>query len=395
MTTYFYNEDATETVTGLSEAAGYDGSTSATLPDDSSAASRLNNVVSTLQSGDILNVKKASGDIIWYASTVTSTAATDGPTRATGVGPVDIIGYGTTVGDGVRPNVDMRSSTWRFNRAAGMIKSLNMKGTYANSGMIRISDSALITECRIESSAGPGLELFEEGKADRCEIINTESVGTPSGYQQYAVSLYGLDNVHLTNCYVESRNGSGGIFIRRRSGASIVQNCIINVNLDVDGAGNANGHGICLESAGYNRVSVMHNIIHNASTGIKLDRSGSDDRAASAFCYNIISSCSKAIDGDSFYNQPADDSEARITNPMRSYSNFLFANTSNSFLNNETDLTLLTSDPFVNVATKDFTIKRPNDLGYAKQFLQAEAAETITRNSLIGTQVPAEIARSF
>ena len=98
MTTYFYNEGATETVTGLSEAAGYDGSTSATLPDASSGASRLNNVVAALQSGDILNVKKASGDIIWYGSVTTTTAATDGPTRASGVGPVDIIGYGTTEG---------------------------------------------------------------------------------------------------------------------------------------------------------------------------------------------------------------------------------------------------------------------------------------------------------
>ena len=141
----------------------------------------------------------------------------------------------------------------------------------------------------------------------------------------------------------------------------------------------------------------MNTIIHNANVGLQLDRSGSDDRGPQAFSYNIFSSCSKAIDGDSFYNQPANTSESRINNPLRSYSNFFYANTSNSFINNETDPTYLTSDPFVNVTTKDFTIKQPNDFGFAKEFLQAGASgsDTITKNTLIGIRAPGEIARSF
>ncbi len=396
MTTYYYNEDATTTVNGLSEAGGYDGSTTATLPDASSAASRLSSVVNALQSGDILYVKKTSGEITWHASVTSSTKTTDGPTRATDVGPVDVIGYGTTPGDGVRPNVNMGSKVWKFRRAAGMIQSINFTGSYTNAGMIEINDGALITQCRIESSAGPALLISDEGKADRCELINTESVGTPSGYQEYAVILYPSDNAHITNCYVESRNGSGGIFVRRRSGAAEIRGCIINVNLDVDGAGNLNGHGICLESAGYNRGSVMNNIIHNASTGLKVDRSGTDDRSPQAFCYNIFSSCSNAIDGNSFYNQPANTSESRINNPMRSYSNFFYANTSNSFFNNETDPTFLTSDPFVSVATKDFTITGSTVLtsfGYASNFSGQTGAsgDTITENALVPLKPTADV----
>tara|TARA_X000001388_G_C2218401_1_gene118195 strand:- start:7 stop:1200 length:1194 start_codon:yes stop_codon:yes gene_type:complete len=397
MTTYYYNEDATTTVNGLSEAGGYDGSTTATLPDSSSAASRLSSVVGALQSGDILYVKKASGDITWHASITTSTHNTDGPTRATDVGPVDIIGYGTSVDDGIRPNVNMQSFTWRFNRAAGMIKSLNFKGSYANAGVLRISDGALLTECRVESSAGIAVDVFDEGKVDRCEIINTESVANPAGTNtEYTVRMYPTDTVHITNSYIESRNGSGGIYVTRRSGGVEIKGCIINVNLDVDGAGNLNGHGIEYESLAYNRGTNCNNIIHNANTGILMNRSGSDDRGPQALFDNIISSCNKAIDGDSFYNQPANTSESRISNPMRSYNNFFYANTSNSFVNNETNPTFLTSDPFVNVATKDFTIKQPTDLGYAKEFQQAGASgDTITKNSLIGIRAPGEIARSF
>ena len=244
MTTYYYNEDATTTVNGLSEAGGYDGSTTATLPDSSSAASRLSSVVGALQSGDILYVKKASGDITWHASITTSTHSTDGPTRATDVGPVDIIGYGTSVDDGIRPNVDLQSFRWDFNRAAGMIKSINFKGSYANAGIVNVADGALITECRIESSAGPCVNLKDEGKADRCELINTESVANPSSHPQCAVIMYGSDNVHITNSYIECRNGSHGIYVRRRAGSALISGCIVNVNLDVDGAGNSNGHGI-------------------------------------------------------------------------------------------------------------------------------------------------------
>tara|TARA_R110002096_G_scaffold356072_2_gene549304 strand:- start:307 stop:1497 length:1191 start_codon:yes stop_codon:yes gene_type:complete len=396
MPTYYYNEDATTTVDGLSEAGGYDGSTTATLPNGSSAASRLSSVVNALQSGDILYVKKTSGEITWHASVSTASHSTDGPTRATDVGPVDVIGYGTTPGDGVRPNVNMGSKVWKFRRAAGMIQSINFTGSYTNAGMIEINDGALITQCRIESSAGPALLISDEGKADRCELINTESLANPSGSGECAVIMYASDNNHITNCYVESRNGAHGIFVRRRSGAGEIKGCIINVNLDVDGAGNSNGHGIEYESLAYGRGSAMNNIIHNASAGIQANRSGSDDRGPQTLCHNIFSSCSKAIDGDSFYNQPANTSESRIGNPMRSYSNFFYANTSNSFLNNETDPTFFTSDPFVNVTTKDFTIKQPNDFGFATSFLQAGASgDTITRNSLFGIQVPGEIARSF
>jgi hypothetical protein len=397
MTTYYYNEDATGTIDGLTEATGYDGSTTATLPDSSSGASRLSSVVGALQSGDILYVKKASGDITWHASIVTTTQSTDGPTRATGVGPVDVIGYGTTPGDGIRPNINMGSTTWRFNRAAGMIKSLNFKGSYANAGVLTVQDGALITECRIESSAGPCIAMGDEGKVDRCELINTESVANPAGvYQEYAVSMYCTDNGHITNCYIESQNGSGGIYVRRRAGTASIINCIINVNLDVDSAGNSNGHGIEFEGASYGRGSFTKNIIHNASTGILLNRSGTDDRGPIILSDTIFSSCSKAIDGDSFYNQPLTTLDTRNQNPLRSYNNIFYANTTNSFINNETDPTYLTTDPFVDVASKDFTIKNPNDIDFLKEFQQAGASgDTITKNTLIGIRAPGEIARSF
>ena len=162
MATYYYNEDATGSADGSSEANGYDGSTTATLPDGTSNTGSIRRIVHALQSGDILYVKRpaAGTEINWDASVTTGTKSTDGPTRATDVGPVDIIGYGTTPGDGIRPDINLNSFVWRFQRAAGMIKSLNFKGSYANAGVIRVADGSHISECRIESSAGPCIEIL-------------------------------------------------------------------------------------------------------------------------------------------------------------------------------------------------------------------------------------------
>jgi hypothetical protein len=402
MATYYYNEDATGTIDGLTEATGYDGSTTATLPDSSSGASRLSSVVGALQSGDILYVKRpaAGTDITWHASIITSTQSTDGPTRATGVGPVDIIGYGTTTDDGIRPNINMQTFVWRFQRAAGSIKHLNFKGSYTNAGMLRVADSGLLQFCRVECSAGPAAEIFDEGKIDRCELINTESLASPSSYQESALSLYGTDQVSVTNCYIESRNGSHGIYVRRRAGGSTITNNIINVNLDADGAGNSNGHGIIWESAAYSRGSCNRNIVHNANIGIQILRTSTDDRGPLTFNENIISSCTKGMDGDSFYNQPLTTLDSRNQHPLRVYNNFYYANTSqNGFINNEDNATVLTEDPFVDVSKKDFTIKNPSILanGFSKEFRQAgtSASDHITRNSIIGIRVPGEISRSF
>ena len=401
MATYYYNEAATGTIDGTSESTGYDGSTTATMPDGSSATSRINNVVLALQSGDILYVKRnADGsDITWYASVTTATQANDGPTRVQeGYGPVEVIGYGTTVNDGIRANINMGGFTWRFNRRGGHVACLNFKGTYANAGVITVGDGALIERCRIEAANAPCIALGDEGSVDRCELICTESFASSAGnYQNYAVSMYGNDHACISNSYVECQNGAGGIYMRRRAGATSIHGCYINMNLDVDGLGNTDAHAIEAEDAAYNRWVFEGNVIHNANTGMLLNMSGTQDRSASKLFHNIFSTCVKAIDGDDFFNAPTSVGDTPNNNPITCYANTYYANTANNYLNNEWNATFLTEDPFVDVANKDFTMKNPRALtfGLALNNQGASADDHKIRNSLFFHQVPGEISRSF
>jgi hypothetical protein len=102
----------------------------------------------------------------------------------------------------------------------------------------------------------------------------------------------------------------------------------------------------------------------------------------------IFSSCGSAIDGDDFFTWPGfsgdTDTHYDENQTLFSSNNFYYANTSNSYLPSEANPTYLTTDPFVDAANKDFTLKNPDDFGYAKNFLQSGASgDTITRNALV------------
>lgn len=398
-TTYYFYLDATGSSDGSDEANAYDGVTTATLPNGSSAVCRLDDVIGALQSGDILYVKKSASTITWYNSETTSAQATDGPTNfvdgSTSYGQVRIIGYETTETDGGRPNVNLLAGkTWIWRRRCGSVKNFNFTGTYSGAGMIRVDESAVISNCRIENTntattaIALGVESF--GIADRCEIIGNQDIASPSTYQNATVSYYPSNNSTITNCYIEAKNGGFGIYVRRRSGTFTINGNIINVNRDSNGAGNLNGDGIYLESYAYHTGGqIVNNIIHNANNGIYMARSGTDDRSDGRIFGNFLSSCAKAIDGNAFYNSKNNVLDTNtIDDPIVSFNNFFWSNTANSYLNHEHNATLLSSDPFVDYANRDFSITGSevlSNFGYASSFTQTGASgDTTTSNALIG-----------
>ena len=403
MATWYFYLDATGNADGTSEANAYDGTSTVTLPDGSSAVCRINNIVGVMPPGDILYVKKSDDEITWHGSVTTGVNANDGPTAfSQGYGPVRVIGYGSTVTDGIRPTISMGGTTWRFYRRCGLIANFNFHGTYTGTGLIIVDEGALISNCRIHNtnsgSAAPALSLYSQGNADRCEIIADYSIADPSSsYTSSVVYLYPSVNSTITNCYIEGRNGANGIWVRRRSGSMIIANNIINVNLDVDGAGHSNASGIRVESYGYLLAgTIINNIIHNAENGIYMDRTSSDDRSAGSIIGNIISSCAKAIDGDDHYNAKINALDTAIDDPVTSANNIFYANTANSFLNSERNPLYLTSDPFVAAASKDFTITGSTVLtsfGYASNFSGQTGAsgDTITENALVPLKPTADV----
>lgn len=395
MATWYFYLDATGNADGTSEANAYDGTSTVTLPDGSSDVCRINNIVAVMPPGDILYVKKSDDEITWHASTTTSVQANDGPTAfAQGYGPVRIIGYGSTVTDGLRPTINMGGTTWRLERRSALVTNFNFHGTRTSDGIIRINEGAVVSNCRIHNtnsgSAAPAIGVYDQGNIDRCEIISDYSITDPSSsFSASALYIYPSTNSTVTNCYIEARNGANGIWVRRRSGSMIIANNIINVNLDVDGAGHSNASGIRVESYGYLLAgTIINNIIHNAENGIYMDRYSSDDRSAGSIIGNIISSCAKAIDGDDHYNAKINALDTAIDDPITSINNIFYANTANSFLNSERNPLYLTSDPFVAAASKDFTITGSTVLtsfGYASNFSGQTGAsgDTTTQNALV------------
>ena len=398
MATYYFYLDAVGLSDGSDETNAYDGVTVATLPDGTSAACRLDDVIGALQSGDILYVKKSTSAITWHNSETTAAQSTDGPTNfvdgGTSYGQVRIIGYETTETDGGRPDVDMGSKVWYFRRRCGSVKNFNFTGTYTGAGMIRLDEGAIMSNCRVENTntatnaIAVSVESF--GIADRCEIIGSQDIASPSTYQNATVSMYPQGNSTLTNCYIEARNGGFGVFGRRRSGSFIVSGNVINVNRDVDGSGNTSGDGIHLESyAYYMGGNIINNIIHNANNGIYMDRSGTDDRSNGRIFGNVISSCINGIEGDIFYNSKNNALDTNtIDDPIVSYNNFYYNNTTtDSFLNHEHNATVLSTDPFADTANRDFSITGSevlSNFGYASSFTQAGASgDTTTSNALI------------
>ena len=398
MATYYFYLDATGSSDGSDETNAYDGVTVATLPNGNSAACRLDDVIGALQSGDILYVKKSTSTITWHNSETTNATSTDGPTNfvngGTSYGQVRIIGYGTTETDGVRPSVNMGGKTWQFRRRCGSVKNFNFTGTYLGSGMIQVDKGAIMSNCRVENTSttasAVAVAVRDQGIVDRCEIVSNQNNASPSTYQHAAVYLYAQQNSCLTNCYVEAKNGGHGVWVYRRSGSFIVSGNIINVNLDINGNGNASGDGIYVESMGYQYgPNILNNIIHNGNNGIYLGRSGTDDRSNGRIYGNLISSCTKAIDGNDFYNSKSSalDANNAADDPIISFNNYYYANTANSYLNIEHNAILLSSNPFVDISTKDFSITGSevlSNFGYASKFTQEESnKDTITANSLV------------
>ncbi len=307
-------------------------------------------------------------------------------------------GIETTETDGGRPDVNMGSKVWYFRRRCGSVKNFNFTGTYTGAGIIRLDEGTIMSNCRVENTntATNAIALAVEsfGIADRCEIIGSQDIASPSTYQNATVSLYPQGNSTLTNCYIEARNGGFGVFGRRRSGSFIVSGNIINVNRNVNSAGNDNGDGIYMESFAYHMGgNILNNIVHGANNGIYMERSGSDDRSNGRIFGNVFSSCSKAIDGNDYYNAKNNllDSNT-IDDPIVSFNNFFWSNTANSYLNHEHNATLLSSDPFADYANRDFSITGSevlSNFGYASSFTQAGASgDTTTSNSIGGWSNP-------
>ena len=392
MSIYYFSLDATGNAGGTSEANAYDGTSTVTLPDGASGVCTLRNVILELESGDKLRVKKSSTKIPWVGSETQATRSTDGPTDfvdgATKYGRVEIIGYGETFGDEIRPNVDMQSYTWRFNRRSGVIENINFIECTYGGEPIRIAKNATISKCGIyrESGNGACVGVTESGTVDRCEIVNPMNPITTGGYH-YGITVYSDGPATVSNCYVQCSNGGHGIYVSR-NGINRTSVCgnIINVNLDEDGAGNGVGDGIYVQDAGYNTFLLNNNIIIRANAGINLAKSNTDYRTYNAISDNIFALCAKAIDGHAAYNSPAFAGDTAGDEPPTSTNNIFYANTANSYLNQELNPTYLTSDPFVSVVNKDFSIKDASlsEFGNAKSFTQPGASgDTTTSNALV------------
>ena len=392
MAVYYFHGDATGNSDGSSEANAYDGSTTATLPDGSSSSSTFKNVISTLQAGDTLYVKQGSSPVSLSGSTVTSDTSAHTPTRfdngGTPNGYIEIIGYHDTIDDGKRVDFNLSGKTYREDRGFTRIKNFSFTGTYTGAGMVRLKNGVRLENCRLEhtnaSTWGAALEN-PGGHAIRCEFIGNYSTNSPSD-DNGVVRLSSADNRALSDCYIEARNGQHGISFKRSSSNSGIDNCIINVNLNVDGNGYSNGNGIHHTDSTYqDRNDVMGNIIHGALNGIYFEASGSDNRASYYVIGNIFSNCTNGIFVEDRINSPDGTETVAITEEIFFVDNF-YHNCTSSTTNcaSETNITVLAEDPFVDSANKDFTIANPSDFGYAAEFQQAgSSGDTITKNALI------------
>jgi len=390
MATYYYYGDAVGSADGLSEANAYDGSSIVTLPDGSSGVCSFRNVYNALQSGDTLYVKKSSSAIN-FGGSFTNTTSPANPAdhdEVEGYGSLNIIGYQDTVGDGKRAEINMSGATWWLKSYVKIsnINFINM--SYPGNAFI-VNNSTRFANCGFYKISGNGEILSVGGHAhiDRCEFVYDYSV---SGVNTNScIKLPNSSNVVITNCYFECGNGVNGIYAQATGVAGhIIKNCIFNVNLDKNGLGNNNGRGIYYPDVTYEYVNSVHScIFHNCDVGIYVGVN--DTRFGSVHIEGcIFSSCAAAIDGNDFFTWPGfsgdTDTHYAATQTLFSVNNFYYANTSNSYLPSETNPTYLTTDPFVDAANKDFTLKNPDDFGYAKSFLQSGASgDTITRNALV------------
>ena len=407
MAVYYFHGDATGNSDGSSEANAFDGSTTVTLPDGSSSSSTFKNVIAKLQAGDTLYVKQGSSPVSLSGSTVTSDTSAHTPTRfdngGTPNGYIEIIGYHDTIDDGKRVDFNLSGKTYREDRGFTRIKNFSFTGTYTGAGMVRLKNGVRLENCRLEhtnaSTWGAALEN-PGGHAIRCEFIGNYSTNSPSD-DNGVVRLSSADNRALSDCYIEARNGQHGISFKRSSSNSGIDNCIINVNLNVDGNGYSNGNGIHHTDSTYqDRNDVMGNIIHGALNGIYFEASGSDNRASYYVIGNIFSNCTNGIFVEDRINSPDGTETVAITEEIFFVDNF-YHNCTSSTTNcaSETNITVLAEDPFVDSTNKDFTIRNSNAFGYASQFFQAAAgasgSDFSSRNSMIRIQNPSEISRSF
>lgn len=407
MAVYYFHGDATGNSDGSSEANAFDGSTTVTLPDGSSSSSTFKNVIAKLQAGDTLYVKQGSSPVSISGSTVTSDTSAHTPTRfdngGTPNGYIEIIGYHDTIDDGKRVDFNLSGLTYREFRGFTRIKNFNFTGTYTGAGMVSIKNGVRVENCRFEhtnsSTWGAALEN-SGGYAIRCEMIGSYSTNSPSD-DNGVIRLSSADNRAISDCYIEARNGQHGISLRRSSSDSGIDNCIINVNLNVDGNGYSNGNGIHHTDSTYsNRNDVTGNIIHGALNGIYFEASGSDNRASYFVSRNIFSNCTNGIFVEDRINSPDGTETVAIAEEIFFVDNF-YHNCTSSTTNcaSETNITVLAEDPFVDSANKDFTIRNSNAFGYASQFFQtaggASGSDFSSRNSMIRIQNPSEISRSF
>lgn len=393
-TDYFYYGDATGSATGLSEADAYDGTSSSTMPDGTTQTSTWGNIVKTLEVGDRLFIKKGSSALSTPASVVKQGMLTNAAdhNNVNTHGFVSVIGYQGNTSDNLRAEIDLGGRTWRYLDFARIHNLSFINATYGGDA-IMLGESCIFSNCRLEkNSVGSCIRTQTGTVADRCELINNYSTTTST---DCCVNVNtNSQNVNITNCYMQGSNGASGIVNPASGlGSTNVFNCIINLNLDIDGAGNSDGDGIYFVDASYERFGlVAHgNIIHNARNAFML---GVNDTrfGGSMMSNNIISSCQKVIEGTStypdFYFWPQNSldvtTHASELKSIKMYNNFFYANTSNGrYLGSHND-TQLTSDPFVDVANKDFTIATPSDFGYAQEFLQDGASgDTITENALM------------
>lgn len=390
MATYYYYEDAVGTSDGLSEANAYDGSSTVTLPDDSSGVCSFRNVYDALQSGDTLYVKKSSSAISLGGSFVNTTSPANPADHddVAGYGSLNIIGYQTTIGDGKRAEIDMGGATWWLKNYV-KLTNINLINMSYSGNSIVVNKASRFVNCGFYKTTGNGeiLRILQHAYVDRCEFVYDYSV---SGVNTDAcVEIANSANVVITNCYFEAGNGANGIYVPTVGvSGHVIKNCIFNINLDKNGQGNNNGRGIYYLDVTYEHVSSVHScIFHNCDDGIYVGVS--DTRFGSTHIEGcIFSSCGSAIDGDDFFTWPGfsgdTDTHYDENQTLFSSNNFYYANTSNSYLPSEANPTYLTTDPFVDAANKDFTLKNPDDFGYAKNFLQSGASgDTITRNALV------------
>ena len=390
MATYYYYEDATGTSDGLSEANAYDGSSTVTLPDGSSGVCSFRNVYNALQSGDTLYVKKSSSAIS-FGGSFTNTTSPSNPADhddVEGYGSLNIIGYQDTIDDGKRAEISMGGSTWWLKNYV-KISNINFINISYNGNSFIVNRASRFTNCGFYKPSGYGeiLSIGQHAYVDRCEFVYDYSV---SGVNTNGcIKLTNSGNVVITNCYFECGNGANGIYVPKYGvSGHIIKNCIFNINLDKNGLGNNNGRGIYYSDVTYEHFTSVHScIFHNCDVGIYVGVN--DTRFGSTHIEGcIFSSCGTAIDGDDFFTWPGfsgdTDTHYSENQTLFSSNNFYYSNTSNSYLPSEANATYLTTDPFVDVANKDFTLKNPDDFGYAKNFLQSGASgDTITRNALV------------